>query len=59
MHRSQYEAVKHCFIIENLCDKSGEVVSIKSLLIDFIPTLALLQNKAHCWDAYEKHDPNI
>jgi len=25
-----------CFDIENLCDKSGKVVCIKSLLIDFI-----------------------
>ena len=33
VHRSQHKAVKcHCFVTENLCDKSGEVVCIKSLL---------------------------
>ena len=37
-YRSQNRAVKHhCFVIENLLDKSGEVVYIKSLLINFIP----------------------
>ena len=32
-HRSQHNVVKdRCFVIENLCDKSGKVVCIKSLI---------------------------
>jgi len=53
-HRSQHNVVKdRCFVIENLCDKSGKVVHIKSLL-NFAPKM-ILQNKLHRCDPYLKH----
>ena len=40
MHRSQYKAVKYSYlVIKNLCDKSGKVVRIKSLVLNFTPKI--------------------
>ena len=36
MYQSQYKAAKYrCLVIENLCDKSGKVLCIKLLLLNF------------------------
>ena len=47
-----------CFIIENICDKSGEVVCIKSKFINFTPNLKCLE-KAKYITAYVKDGLNI
>jgi len=53
-HLSQYKAVKHhYFVIENLCDKSGKFVRIKSFLLNFTPKIECVHiNKVHCRDPY-------